>query len=365
VRRSNYIAGFGLSAILHVLLVVLLVRGARSGPNAVPAPAPPVTTPVQIASVDPSELVPLAPMSSAPTPDDGVTAEGGEEDEPTVEPMAVEPAAAEPAPRRVAAEPSERFADSVSAPPVAPAERVAMTPPAAHPIVDSLPPRKPAPIEPAPAEPTEHVLAEAAPDPAPFVSTPRPDVPTSLVGHTAIRAPSTEMPASAAESSNATASAPAARSASQEGDAVPPLRVYWGSASELLTVARALGMRLAAVNDDGDIIGEVDLSDRPALRAWPGLPFGYSNRVRMLSPSIFAAGIDRHGPAPSAEIAEIWIFVPADRDRSMVREQRDAVRRAGVRPEDVVAVDGQFIRAIDGSYELRVTNVHARTGDAS
>jgi hypothetical protein len=141
------------------------------------------------------------------------------------------------------------------------------------------------------------------------------------------------------------------------GDFTPPLRVHWRNARELVTVARTLGMRLAAVDDRGDIIGEVALTDPPSLKAWHGLPYGYSNRVRMLSPSIFSSRI---GDAEGVQVREIWVFVPADRDRAMVNAQKEAVRRAGARLEDVTSVDGQFVRAANGSYRLDITNIRWR-----
>ncbi len=142
-----------------------------------------------------------------------------------------------------------------------------------------------------------------------------------------------------------------------EGVYVPPLRVHWRDARELIAVARSLGLRLAAVDGAGNIVGEIALTETPGLRAWPGLPYGYSNRVRMLSPSIFASPLGR---SDRPEIREIWVFVPADRDRAMIAAQKDAVRRRGGRFEDVLHVDGRFVRAANGSYRLDITNVRWR-----
>ncbi len=119
-------------------------------------------------------------------------------------------------------------------------------------------------------------------------------------------------------------------------------------------------MRLAAVNRGGDIIGEIALADPPGLRKWNGLPYGYSNRVRMLSPSIFSPTIG--DVAAGTEVHSIWVFVPSDRDRAMVAAQNEAVRRAGARLEDVASVDGQFVRAANGSYRLDITRIRWRNG---
>ena len=140
---------------------------------------------------------------------------------------------------------------------------------------------------------------------------------------------------------------------------MPPLRVHWTDAGELVSVARALGMRLAAVDGRGRIVGEIALSDTPHLKAWAGLPYGYSNRVRMLSPSIFESQVDLGG---GPGIREIWVFVPSDRDRAMVDAQKRAVQRTGATLEDVWAVDGRFVRAANGSYRLDITNIRWRKG---
>ena len=262
-----------------------------------PAPAPPPArnpvTPIQIVAVDPKEKLPLDPLPESPEPLPL---------EPAVEP---DPAPAPPAP---------------PAPPQ-PTELSEVTD-----IGESPPQVEPMPARPPPRPP------DRDPSPAPaLAAAPQPEPPPDR--------PPGRMPG--------------------DGDAeyVPPLRVHWADARELITVARILGLRLAAVSREAEIIAEIDLSDSPGLRAWRGLPYGYSNRVRMLSPSIFASRLRDDGVE---EIHEIWVFVPLDRDRAMIEAQRAAVRRAGARPEDVLYVDGRFVRAANGSYRLDITNVRLR-----
>jgi len=278
VRRSNFIIGLGLSAVLHGALLYLLLGGSPPAPS--PPVSPPTVTPIQIASVQeklPLDPVPVAAPQAAPPP--------------------VEPAPAQTLPLEQVVQP----------PPSSPKRLASLSEDA-----DTAPPR------------------------------PRPE-PT--------RTASVPAPTEAVVDS--------VRILDGTGDFTPPLRVHWRDARELIKVARTLGMRLAAVDRGGDIIGEITLADPPGLRKWNGLPYGYSNRVRMLSPSIFSPTI---GDVAGTEIHSIWVFVPSDRDRAMVAAQNEAVRRAGARLEDVVSVDGQFVRAANGSYRLDITNIRWRNG---
>ena len=302
MRRSNFVVGLGLSAVLHgVGLYVLL--GHSSAPAA-PPPSAPTATPVQIAAIDPREKLPLQPV---PTP---------------VPPPEPEP---EPEPERASL----------------PLERVVEPPPAGQQRLASL----------SETTPTATATARPRPESARAAVTPKP-------------APSAEVPP---EPGVDGAPEPVVDYVRTQGnpldgtdDFTPPLRVHWRDAGELIRVARTLGMRLAAVNLGGDIVGEVVLTDPPSLKKWHGLPYGYSNRVRMLSPSIFSARI---GGAAGEQVGEIWVFVPSDRDREMVEAQRKAVQRAGARFEDVASVDGQFVRAANGSYRLDITNIRWRNNN--
>lgn len=289
MKRSNFVVGLGLSAVLHGAGLYVLL-GHSSPAAAPPPPGAPPATPVQIAAIDPLQKLPLDPVQPPPPP-------------PEPEP--------EPAPL--------------------PLERVVEPPPVAQQRLASLPEAAPT----ASARPQPEI-ARAAATPPP---TQPPDVPSEPV-----------------VDSVRTQGAPLEGT----GDFTPPLRVHWRDAGELIRVARTLGMRLAAVNLSGDIVGEVVLTDPPALKKWRGLPYGYSNRVRMLSPSIFSARI---GGAAGEEVGEIWVFVPSDRDRAMVEAQKEAVRRAGARVEDVASVDAQFVRAANGSYRLDITNIRWRNNN--
>ncbi len=297
MKRSNFVLGLGVSLLGHAALLLWLFAGTAAAP---PAPSRPQPTPIQIASVDPAEKLPLDPLAPAPE---------------TSSP----PAPAHPAPEPLVAPPPtlERVAEPPPARRAEPPPRPRPRDPPAHALARRDPP------EPAP---TPDAVAAAAPDPFEglYESVPDDDKPPPMSGR-------------------------------GEGEAVPPLRVHWTDARELVSVARALGMRLAAVDDRGEIIGEIALSDTPGLKPWSGLPYGYSNRVRMLSPSIFSTRLE-------ADIREIWVFVPSDRDRAMVEAQRRAVERAGARLQDVAAVDGRFVRAANGSYRLDITNIRWRNG---
>ena len=310
MKRSNFALGLGVSIVGHAALLLWL-RGGTAATAPVPAPAPAPPMPIQIASVDPRQLLPLEPLPAPP-------------EAPPPSPPSPPP----PSPPVAPTPQTQAVAGSLPLP----LERVVEPPPAARAEPPPPPePRKSAPAlarrDTAPPVPSPGPVAAKPPDPVEPVSEPVPD------------------------------EEPAPVSGRGQGEFVPPLRVHWKDARELISVARTLGMRLAAVDSRGEIIGEIALSDSPGLKTWGGLPYGYSNRVRMLSPSIFSSPLEG-----AAEIREIWVFVPSDRDRAMVEAQKRAVQRAGARMEDVAAVDGRFVRAANGSYRLDITNIRWRNG---
>lgn len=310
IRRASILVGIVLSAVIHGLLLFTLFSVAGSAATRAPAPRP---APIQIASVDPQRL----PIDLPPPPDQ-VVAPPAEALAPAAEPAKpaavepVKPADAEPV-RPAAAEPK-------AVPPAASAPReVPSEPRPALPVTERVA---------APARPARETRTDTspAPQPAPPRAPPR-------------------------------APAPADHPPGGDDDGVPPLRVHWNDASELIAVARALNMRLAAVNRRGDIVGEIDVTESPGLTSWRGLPAGYSNRVRMLSPSLFDSPL---GPPGGPEIQEIWVFVPAARDRAMIEAQKVAARQAAVLPADVLYMDGRFVPSAGGSFELTITGVKRR-----
>ena len=318
MKSSNFVIGLGLSVVLHAALLYMLLGG--STPPA-PTPASPAVTPIQIASIDPQDKLLIEQVETEPLPMITTPRTTDAALETPLPPQRLKPVPV-PLPLERVVEPArgapQRLA-SLPEPVQTPAARPAPEPGAAARIPAPPVERTAALNEPVPRRP------DAASTPAPVVDHARPP------GH----------------------------QLEGTGDLTPPLRVHWRNARELVTVARTLGMRLAAVDHRGDIIGEVALTDPPTLKAWQGLPYGYSNRVRMLSPSIFSSRI---GDADGVQVREIWVFVPSDRDRAMIDAQKEAVRRAGARLEDVTSVDGKFIRAANGSYRLDITNIRWRNG---
>ncbi|MHC4415561.1 MAG: hypothetical protein ACYS0G_09785 [Planctomycetota bacterium] len=292
MRRSNFVIGFALSAVLHGGLLVVVIRSGRAAPP--PAP-PPAATPIQIVSVDPDDKLPLDPLPRGPV---------------RPAPLPLDPVPSDPAPPRAE--------------------------PLPLPVAEPEPALSEKELEPEPLE--------AEPSPKPLAAAPAPPPPSvepaleSFVDATSV-------------------GTDGRRPGDGDAEYVPPLRVHWKDAAELVSVARTLGMRLAAVDRHGNIVAEIDLSETPGLKIWRGLPYGYSNRVRMLSPSIFSS---RLGDQGGADIREIWVFVPTDRDRAMIEAQKAAVRRAGARPEDVLYVDGRFVRAANGSFRLDINDIRRR-----
>lgn len=279
-------------------VLLLLLRG--QGRSGPPPASPPPAMPIQIVSVDPDERVPLDPL-----PEDPLLEDPPPKDPPPSDPLPLVP-----------------LLEPYSAPRAVTHRKAAPTLPV---------------VEPVAAPPVE--LAPEPQPPAPIAETTENDFEPLSVGR--------------------------AGHAADDGasEVVPPLRVHWQDAAELLSVARALGMRLAAVDRHRNIIAEIDLNDPPALKRWQGVPYGYSNRVRMLSPSIFWGPLSG-GLSDQSEVGihEVWIFVPSDRDRAMIDSQNAAVRRLGLRPQDVLYVDGRFVRSANGLFRLDITNIAPRRG---
>jgi hypothetical protein len=153
--------------------------------------------------------------------------------------------------------------------------------------------------------------------------------------------------------SSAAAVAEPGSSAEPDDDALPTLRIEWSSARQLKNVARTLGMRIIAVDDRSDIVGEVSLLGTPALVPFNGRLSNFSNRVRTLARNYF-------GPADRWEggerVASLWILVPAGIDRSFADTQRDAIRDAGRSVGDVRTTEGRFEAWAD-TYRLVITRV--------
>ena len=319
MKRSNFVIGLGLSVVLHAAMLYMLL--GDSAPAA-PTASPPPVTPIQIASIDPQDTLPIEPVQPVMTERLPMITTPRTTDAPLQAPRL--PPRSEPVPAPL---PLERV---VEPPRGAPQRLASLAEPTETPAPRPAP--EPATAARVPAAPAERIAAlnESAPRRSDMPSTPAPVIDQA-------RPPGHELEGT--------------------GDLTPPLRVHWRNARELVNVARTLGMRLAAVDHRGDIIGEVALTDPPSLKKWHGLPYGYSNRVRMLSPSIFSSRI---GDADGVQVREIWVFVPSDRDRAMLDAQKEAVRRAGARLEDVTSVDGKFIRAANGSYRLDITNIRWR-----
>ncbi|MEO1510767.1 MAG: hypothetical protein AAFU70_01725, partial [Planctomycetota bacterium] len=153
---------------------------------------------------------------------------------------------------------------------------------------------------------------------------------------------------------NPEASEPAASAASTapplrgDPDAMPPILITWRSPAEAQRVARRLGLRIVAVNEAGETLGQVSTVGRPSLipleRDGDAGPV-FSNRARVIDdPLFFGSGVR---DASGGSIAGFWILVPPSIDRSFEREAKRAIAAAGVRTGDVIAVEAGF-EALDG-----------------
>ena len=140
---------------------------------------------------------------------------------------------------------------------------------------------------------------------------------------------------------------------STSADSLPELRLTWESVDQLLTVARALGFRLLAVNSGNQPVGELSLGDSITLKRFRGNLEGFSNRVRSLPAHFF-------GPEPLLQASEpvkcFWILVPASIDINWVRIEMQAVQARGLQNYQVSYVEARIIPTENG-YDLEIVNV--------
>ncbi|MCH8316558.1 MAG: hypothetical protein IIA64_11340 [Planctomycetes bacterium] len=142
-------------------------------------------------------------------------------------------------------------------------------------------------------------------------------------------------------------------------ESIPPLRIVWAGADELAAVARALGMKVVAVNGQNEIVGEVELIGRPQLLPFSGDLSGYSNRVRTLEPGFFGRELFEQ---PGVRIRSLWVLVPASHDAHFIELQRDALRRVGVHADAVRLMEARFEPRRGRTYQLSITHVHQKKG---
>ena len=134
-------------------------------------------------------------------------------------------------------------------------------------------------------------------------------------------------------------------------DAMPPLRVVWQSADQLRSVAAHLGMRIVAVNTNNQVTGEIATSGPVRVVSFEGRLSAYSNRVRTLPRCFFGSS-----PVAGSDVGSFWVLVPADLDARFILLQRDAIRREGLTPAEVRAMDAEF-RTDRGGCELVITRL--------
>jgi len=136
-------------------------------------------------------------------------------------------------------------------------------------------------------------------------------------------------------------------------DGVPPLRISWASRDQLEAVAQSLGIKIAAVNADDEIIGEVSFGGDSRIEQFSGDLGRYSNRIRVLGPSFF-------GKIQGASAHSYWLLVPAHLDALLAQSQREAARRLGVDINKVRSMTGRFEREASGTWVLVIADVHPR-----
>ena len=211
----------------------------------------------------------------------------------------------------------------------APPKTTLVSAPAPEPPVPAAPVPKP---RPAPVEPPK--TGKPAPTPKP---------PLQKVAQ-APPAPKSELPD------------PADASVEADDKALPPMRIAWSSPQQVRTVARALGLRIVAVNADQQAVGEIDPYDGK-LRDFTGRLDQYSNRVRTLGRGFFATSDNDAG---ARDVAGFWILVPAAVDRQWMALQRSAIAERGMTAGQVSQVEARFVVSDAAGPKLSIVRVHGK-----
>lgn len=136
---------------------------------------------------------------------------------------------------------------------------------------------------------------------------------------------------------------------------LPATRIIWESPRQLARVARALRMRVVAVDERGDVAGEVVLWGEPAIREFGGRLDVYSNRVRSIPLSFFGDSLPL---APELGVIGFLVLVPEEVDRQMAETVRGAVRARGLSAADVEWVEAAFDEGALGGARFVVIEVH-------
>jgi hypothetical protein len=140
---------------------------------------------------------------------------------------------------------------------------------------------------------------------------------------------------------------------------LPALQLVWQDAEQLRTIARAVGIRLLAVDHDGAALGELSTSATWTLTPWNGRAPGYSNRVRVVPAGFFGDRLQRLATS-GTPIREVWLLVPAELDRRIVATQLNAIANRGYSTDDIQRVRGRLVLAAGATARLVVDAVYAR-----
>jgi hypothetical protein len=137
---------------------------------------------------------------------------------------------------------------------------------------------------------------------------------------------------------------------------LPATRIIWESPQQLARVARTLRMRVVAVDEQGDVAGEVALWGEPGIKEFGGRLDVYSNRVRSIPLSFFGDSLPL---APEMDVVGFLVLVPEEVDRQMAETVRGAVRAKGLSAADVEWVEAAFDEGALGGARFVVIEVHA------
>ncbi len=142
----------------------------------------------------------------------------------------------------------------------------------------------------------------------------------------------------------------------EDDQVLPTTRIIWESPQELTKIARALRMRVVAVNRVNEVVGALALDGSLNLEPFDGSCDVYSNRVRSLPSSFFGPALQRES---GHTIVAYWVLVPESVDRDMAEVVRQAVGRAGLTMSEVDWVEARFAAQAGGGHRLVVTDIRS------
>jgi hypothetical protein len=144
-----------------------------------------------------------------------------------------------------------------------------------------------------------------------------------------------------------------------DDDALPPVRILWDGPDEVRSVALELGIRIVAVDRQGDVLGEVARTGSSRIVPFDSGTSRFSNRVRMIDDRDFF-GSEIPGEL-NGRLSAFWLLVPADLDRALSDEIRRTIHDSGYAASEVRYVEASFEQRA-GRRVLKIGRIETGAG---